>query len=151
MTPGLLHDLRSRRTAIRMQWETLLRTEPVRGPLSNPDTLVFLIPESLDQIFSTLAKGPPTPPAKLPTQSQPLACDCGNNPYLAYFIAGEQALVEALVLLQAELLPDGSEKRDVSEIMLTVRQLARSEIDTFCSICVHRGTAPHCRHAVAAG
>ena len=151
MTPALLQGLRARHTAIRNQWEALLRVERMSGPLANPDTLVYLIPDSLEQIFSILAGGTsPRPPSGRASSYLP-ACGCGNNPYLAYFLAGEQALVEAVILLQAEFHPEGRQKRDVSEIILTMRQLARSEIDTFCGVCSHRGVAHGCRHAVAAG
>ena len=151
MTSALLLDLRARRTAICTQWEALLRVERVSGPLAHPDTLVYLIPNSLDQIFANLAKDSLAPKSSRRAKIQLPACDCGNNPYLAYFLAGEQALVEAVVLLQAELQPERRHKHDVSEIILTVRQLARSEIDTFCGVCSHHGVALHCRHAVARG
>jgi len=150
MTPAFLQGLRARRSAIRNQWEALLRVEGMSGPLANPDTLVYLIPDSLEQIFSMLAEGATARQPSGRASSHLPACGCGNNPYLAYFLAGEQALVEAVILLQAELHPEGRLKRDVSEIILTMRQLARSEIDTFCGVCSHRGLAQGCRHAVGA-
>jgi hypothetical protein len=121
------------------------------GPLANPDTLVYLIPDSLDDILAILAKESPAPQSSPRAKTHLPACNCGNNPYLAYFLAGEQALVEAVVLLQAALRPEQRHKSDVSEIILTMRQLARSEIDTFCGVCSDRGAARNCRQAVAAG
>lgn len=149
MAPDLLQKLRARDSAIRERWETLLRIERVSGPLANPDALVHLIPDSLARVYKALAKrqihrGPePTSLTKLP------ACDCGNNPYLAYFVAGEQAIVESLVLLQAELPPEQRNNEDATDVIRAIRQLAGSEIDAFCGICVHRGTATQCRHALA--
>ena len=126
-----------------------MRVEPVNGPLANPDALVHLIPDSLREIFATLAKpskGPPPPRSAKITLPD---CDCGNNPYLAYFVAGQQALAETLVLLQAELPKEERCQGDLAELVHVVRRLAMSEIDTFCEICDHRGTASKCRHASA--
>ncbi len=149
MAPRILHYLRARRTAIITQWEALLRVERVNGPLANPDTLAYLIPDSLEQVFTTLAKLSHDPFSRRAAKAPLPSCDCGNNPFLAYFVAGEQALVEGMVLLQAGLPLDERHQSDVGEIMLAVRRLARSEIDTFCSVCNHRGVASRCRHALA--
>lgn len=147
MTPELLQILRVREPTLRERWEALLRIEPVNGPLANPDALVHLIPDSLGQIFKRLAAPVRTVPTLVSVKAERLPpCDCGNNPFLAYFIAGEQALVETVILLQAEMPPAGRTESDVAEAIRAVRQLARSEIDAFCGICTHHGHAPHCRH-----
>ena len=149
MQPKLLSKLRARSAAIRSQWEALLRVEPVTGPLANPDVLAYLIPNSLEQIFAELAKPSREPLSLLATKDYLPACDCRNNPYFAYFIAGKQALVEAVVLAQAGLPVDEHHPSDVAATMRVVRRLARSEIDAFCGACDHRGVAPRCRHALA--
>ena len=152
MTPDLLQCLRARGAAIRHRWETLLRIEPVSSPLANPDALVHLIPASLDQIFQMLAvRRSHAVPSLATVRAYRLPpCDCGNNPYLAYFVAGEQALVETIVLLQSEMQLRQSKESDVAEIVRVVRQLTRDEIDAFCGICNHRGAASQCRHDTAA-
>src|SRR5829696_4499179 len=98
MAPQFVVKLQTRAASIRERWESLLRVEPVNGPLANPDALVHLIPDSLRQIFAALVKSNKAPvslhAAKIPLP----ACDCGHNPYLAYFVAGQQALAESLVL-----------------------------------------------------
>jgi hypothetical protein len=147
----ILEQLRARGPAIHVRWESLLRVEPVTTPLANPDTLTRLIPDTVAKIFATLAK-PTRQRFSLvaETMHRLPACECGNNPYLALYVAAEQAFVEALVLLQAEQPVHRSES-DVAEVVRAVRKLARDEIDTFCGVCTRHGTALHCRHTAAAG
>lgn len=148
MTPELLHHLRARSPAIHVRWETLLRIEPVNGPLANPDALVRLIPETLARILSDLGK--PSTPVSLKTArgAELHGCDCGHNPYLAFFVAAEQALVETVVLLQSELPHTQKAETDVAEVIHLARTIARDEIDTFCGICTYRGSDAKCRHVV---
>ena len=148
MHPDHLIDLRFRSPMIRERWEAFLRVEPVSNPLANPDALVHLIPETLNQILEALEK-----PSRAPVSIQAARaivpdCDCGNNPYRAYFMAGEQALCETLVLLQAESPPDKRQQADLAELIFAVRKLAKTDIDTFCSACVHKGVAAKCRYHV---
>lgn len=149
MAPDVLQRLRDRSATIHVRWETLLRLEPVLTPLANPDALVRLIGDSLARIFTAVAQDrrPPISLREARSIGVP-SCDCGNNPYGAYFIAGEQAFVEAIVLLQAELAPQERTEGDVAAIIRAVRELARGEIDTFCGLCVHRTKADRCRHTV---
>lgn len=151
MTPHLLRKLSARNAAICERWEALLRIEPVRTPLANPDALVHLIRTTVSEILRAAAKLPASPVRSLKSvQSVRLpTCECGNNPYLAYFIAGEQAMVETLVLLQAELPPSDRLEADVADVIHVVRETARGEIEAFCGLCTHRCAAPQCRHAVA--
>jgi hypothetical protein len=146
MTPERLRDLEARRVSIRDRWETLLHLEPVSGPLANPDALAHLIPETLERVFALLAKPARVPVSVMAAKACVPKCDCGHNPYLAYFVAAEQALVEAAVLLQSEAPAVARRQGDVAEVMLAVRRLARLEIDTFCGACMHRCVDPKCRH-----
>ena len=59
---------------------------------------------------------------------------------LAYFVAGEQALREALVLAQAATQRLDPLERDVSfnELNLVIQQVARGEIEAFCGVCQFR-------------
>lgn len=149
MSPGLVEQFRSSRPTIRARWEALLRVEPVSGPLANPDALVHLIPHSLEELFAALAK-PSRAPGTLKAAKKPLpACDCGNNPYRAYFVAGEQALAESFVLLQATLPPAHRRESDLAEVIYHVRRMAQDEIDTFCGICDQRGKVARCRQMAA--
>jgi hypothetical protein len=143
----ILEHLRARGPAIHVRWESLLRVEPVNTALANPDTLTRLIPDSVAKILTVLSK-PSRQPLSLVTETANRipACHCGHNPYLALYVAAEQAFVEAIVLLQAEQ-PALRSESDVAEVVRAVRKLGREEIDTFCGVCTRRGTAPHCRHS----
>lgn len=146
MSPERVRELRARSASIRERWEALLRVEPVSGPLANPDALVHLIPETLDKVLALLAKPARVPVSIMAAKACVPKCECGHNPYLAYFLAAEQALVESAVLCQAELPATERRQGDVAEVMLAVRRLARLEIDTFCGACVDRCVDPKCRH-----
>lgn len=146
MSPTLLQQLRAQSATIHVRWETLLRMEPVSGPLANPDALVRLIPESLARVFEQLDDQTTgeLSLAELAGERLP-GCDCGFNPFLAYYVAGERAFSEAVVLLQ----PVGTGRRnesDLAEVLRAVRRLAIDEIDTFCGLCAHRGGVLHCRY-----
>jgi hypothetical protein len=142
MEEHLLERLRARRPSIRREWETLLRTEPVATPLGNPDTLAHLIDRTLDEVFTALAA-----PAARHGSARPCsfatiraACPCGRNPLLAYFLVGERALLETLILAQAEARDLSATERDlgVTELHLVLRGIARREVRSFCSLCQHR-------------
>lgn len=151
MSPKVLKELCDRQATIRERWERLLRLEPVRSALALPDTLVHLIPESLGALFRTLAKRREAPLSLEAARAIPLPiCGCNRNPYLAYFTAGEQAIVEEIILIQTALPPGKRRQQDVALAIRASRRLAANEIETFCSVCVHRAEAPGCRYYAAA-
>lgn len=51
MKQGFLEALDGRRAEIKRKWEVLLRSAPATTPLGNPDTLVFLMEDSLQRLF----------------------------------------------------------------------------------------------------
>ncbi len=137
MKPDFENALRARRTQIRARWLENLLVEPVNTPLANPHMLAFLIDHTLDTVFATLRRASNMRPVDAP------ACACGRNPFLSYFRAGTQALLEALVLIQAEtqtLIPD---ERDAAlrELSMTINRIAQQEIESFGSLCKHRDSA----------
>lgn len=144
MSPLLLQRLRADGAAIHVRWETLLRMEPVSGPLALPDALVRLIPDSLARVFEQL-DGEVAQTLLLSdlTEDRLPPCDCGYNPFLAYYVAGERAFIEAVVLLQSDE-PANRNESDLAEVIRAVRRLAIDEIETFCGICAHRGLVPAC-------
>jgi len=146
MQANLLSAMRARRPSIRTRWVDLLRAEPVTTPLANPDTLVHLIDQTLDDVFAALAAMQEAD--RIAAAAAVVArahCECGRNPLLAYFLAGEQALLEALVLAQVDTtgLTPTDRSTSVAALYVTVRTLARGEIESFCALCQHRtGKAP---------
>jgi hypothetical protein len=61
------------------------------------------------------------------------------NPLLAYFVAGEQAMLETLVLVQAHHgHHDSAQTTAVLELKHVLVQVARREIEAFCAVCQHR-------------
>lgn len=151
MDADLLQRLRANSAAIHVNWETLLRMEPVSGPLANPDALHRIIPETVAKILFALTPPEAAPITLTEERSDRLpGCECGHNPYLAYYVAGERAFVEMAVLQQAKLAPPKRREADLAHVIHTIRALAREEIDVFCGICTHRGHARHCRHAAVA-
>jgi len=135
--PASVNRLESLRPAIKREWEKLLRTEPALSPMANPDTLVFLMDESLKQLADCLRARPSrSGPGKSPPLIAPLQrrCPCGLNPLLNYYATGELAVHAASA---ARL--DGAE---LEETLLCFHLLAQREIDTLCSVCQHKhGTA----------
>jgi len=145
MQESLLTSLCAQRPAIHARWDTLLRTERVTSPLAYPDALVHLIEWALDQIFAAL-RDPATRRKAEHAGGRAMArpeCPCGRSPLLAFFLAGEQALLEALVLEQAAHLPIDAHERDhaLNELYYVLRTMARREVDAFCSVCQHRENA----------
>ncbi len=104
MQAELLAALRARRVEIRARWAELLRVEPVNTPLAQPDALAHLIDWTLEEIFRGLLHATPRRRHSNVVQGhfRP-ECPCGRNPLLAYFAIAEQALQEALILVQASL------------------------------------------------
>ncbi len=140
MKKGYLEALDGHRADIKRKWEVLLRAAPATTPLGNPDTLVYLMDESIRQLFSLfrsrsahqwLARHPPA------TRLVDTDCHCRLNPLINYFIAGQAALAFA-----AQAIPRSQHHLDdvaatvcVDELLLTFRFLAHREIHAFCEVC----------------
>jgi len=146
--------LRARRPAIRREWEALLRAEPVATPLGHPDVLTHLINRTLNVVFGSLGAGACRHRYAQPSSYSAIRaiCVCGRNPLLAYFLAGERALQEALFQAWAEAgdLPPETRDRAVTELYLVLNDIARREVESFCSLCQRRETALPAVSAVSA-
>jgi hypothetical protein len=133
MEESLVQPLQARRAEIRSRWSDLLHVERALSPLAHPDTLAFLLDETLENIFTGLssAVGQKNPAPAWPR------CACGLNPYLRFYVAGELALLEALVLIQAEIHMRDANARDraVLELYAVVRRFACDDVELFCSLC----------------
>lgn len=119
-----------------------MRLERADTPMADPNNLVHLIDWTLDKVVEGLrGRKPPHrggPPPTIATL-RPL-CPCGHNPYIAHFLAGEQALLEALVLVQAEDPALDPVHRDtaVTELYLVLHAIARGEVESVCALCQRR-------------
>src|ERR1022692_910461 len=153
MDESLLKRLRARRPAIRRDWEAFLRAEPVATPLGNPDILAHLIGRTLNVLFASLGAGCRRRPAQPCSYAAVRAiCDCGRNPLLAYFMAGERALQGALSLAWSEardLAPETWD-RAAAELYLVLHDIARREVESFCSLCQQMDAARPAISAVSA-
>ncbi len=140
MKQGYLEALDDNRAEIKGKWETLLRTAPATTPLGNPDTMVFLMDESLQQLFSLFRSKSARPWLSRRRPAHPgagMSCHCRLNPLINYFIAGEAALAFAAQGLPRSRhhLDDVAATTCVDELLLTFRFLARREIHAFCGVC----------------
>lgn len=144
MEPGFIEQLRFRAYPICSQWETLLRLERPDSPLANPDALRYLIPETFNEVLEVLAQIGREPERSDSAPAVP-PCDCGKNPYRAYYQAAERALLEATVLIQAHSGKKPRYPGEIASVMSAVRSLAIRDIEGFCSICSHRGEIEQCR------
>jgi hypothetical protein len=139
MDERMLQALEAQRMELHQRWEALLRVEPVNTPLGQPEALKHMIDFTLGTLFSNLRaahKGRRVYRSVTACASDRTLCPCGKNPLLAYFVAGEQALLETLILIQASL-PECAETRAaaVQDLKQAMAQVAYREIETFCAMC----------------
>ena len=136
MQEAFIRTLTARRAQIRARWEALLRIERVNSPLANPDTLIFLFDQTLDEVFALLRH----PPVR--RSAGHLEPASGTNPLVAYFIAGEQALLEALILAQVDTrgLDPVERDADMAELKLIMRTISRRDIGSLEGLAVPKKT-----------
>jgi len=130
-----IRRIEAHRAALKREWETLLRTEPTLSPLGNPDTLVFMMDETISNLLELFRQDSPLVSAnEKSSPSSPLQrrCACGLNPLLSYYSTGELAM-------RAVASPFLGAK--VDELVAVFHNLARREIDTLCSVCCYRQPA----------
>jgi hypothetical protein len=124
--------LQAQRTRLKAEWCRRLRIEPVSTPLANPDTLVYLMDETLVQLESLVSARFASRWLSLrKTHLEPLRslCPCGLNPLLAYFSSGVEAL-------EVVLSTDGYlTKEEKSMLCQAWHFLAQSEIEALCEGC----------------
>jgi len=126
-----LSALQAHRPTLHVKWEARLRAAPVTSPLANPDALVHLMVWTLDQVFRELTPGSTRRKSALPPRPP---CPCGLNPLIAYFATAKTSLHEAL-----EVCSGGGpiNPADAEAMELALEIVARREIATFCTLCLH--------------
>lgn len=142
MDERMLHALEAQRPEIHRRWDALLRVEPVKTPLGQPEALKHMIDYTINMVWCYL-RGQHQRKRNLRSVAASVAdgsiCPCGRNPLLAYFVAGEQAMLETLILVQAGF-DDCSDARSlaVQELKQAMASVAHTEIETFCAVCQFR-------------
>ena len=140
--------LLAQRDQVKARWEGVLRLEKMTSPLANPDALVHLVDHTLDEFFAAL-------PVEWARQTSgaagtdqacstaPAPCPCGRNPLIAYFSAGRQAVLEALVLGQVAMPDSAKAERDAAMqcVDRCYRDIERRELGLFCDLCQWREPA----------
>jgi hypothetical protein len=131
LSPELITALTARHVRIQQRWRDFLRVEPVASPLGDPKTLVFGIEGYLREIFALLWH----PPAD--EEEESADCGDGSNPLRGFFVAGEQALLETLVLEQfgRPTLARGDHSRAAAELRRAVRFVAHRELSALAGLC----------------
>lgn len=136
-----IEALDANRSEIHRRWEALLRLDRADGPLSDPDNLVHLIDWTLDEVFAEIRRRKifrrrePHPPAIAKLRAK---CHCGHNPLSNHFVAGEQALLEALIQLQAADPSTDHQHSStaVVELYVAIHSIATREVELLCSMCI---------------
>jgi hypothetical protein len=136
--------LSTHRLHLRRRWEEGLRALPPSSGLAHPDTLVHLMPSTLDRIALALAS------ARHPKQaSLPAACRCGMNPLVTFFITAETAMIDTLFGAEPAWIRLTAKQREsgLDCLRSTLRKIADDDIEAFCSLCQMRSEsrAPHPR------
>lgn len=126
-----LSALQAYRPTLRINWEARLRAAPVTSPLANPDALVHLMVWTLDQVLRELALGATRRKTTLPPRPP---CPCGLNPLIAYFNTAKASLHEALAVCSGG---GPINPADAEEMEQALEIVARRELATFCSLCLH--------------
>jgi hypothetical protein len=128
---GVIQRLEGLRSSWKREWEGLLRSEPTLSPLGNPDTLIYLMDETITGVLKCLRARS----LKVALDSRALLvplqrhCACGLNPLLNYYATGELALhAVAGPALTGQL----------DEALTCYHVYAQKEIDTLCAVCQHR-------------
>jgi hypothetical protein len=142
MNESSIDALKAQRHEIHRRWEALLRLDRADGPLAEPDNLVHLIDWTITEVLDELQRRRTARPGEPPPAIASLraGCRCGHNPLFNHFAAGEQAMLEALIQLQAgdpSLLPH-HRSTTVVELYVAIHAIAKREFELLCSLCAKR-------------
>lgn len=125
---------------IKAVWAELLRQEPALNPLGRPDTLIFLMDQTLRDLAAQMNTLPSPKPGAIVAPPH-RHCRCGLNPLLKYFATGELALRAAAA---PALGPD------FEATLLVFQRLAWHEINSLCSVC-QLAQRPECALRLVSG
>ncbi|GAB1488607.1 hypothetical protein MASR2M8_10530 [Opitutaceae bacterium] len=129
--------LATHRPRLLQRWDQSLRALPPSSALAHPDSLVHLMPTTLDRLHSALAAH-----AVRRRSTPSAACACGMNPLVTFFITAETALIDTLFIEEPAWARLSRTQREVGLALLraTLHTIANDDIEAFCSLCQMRGT-----------
>lgn len=142
MNPTVFTALRARCETIEHRWLELLEAQNARLPRARPLGLGFWIPKAVQRVFGYLEHAEPIDGVGSLREH---GCGCGTNPYLAFYSAGEQALLESLERVLASCPGDGEEEHR-RRVYCALSRLALRDIEQFCRVCEN---SAHCEHRQA--
>lgn len=128
----LVQALSTQRPQIVARWGTYLRMQPVVSALARPDTLMFGVDGVLDEVFARLRRPPPKRPVRRWADNF-----CSRNPLRAFYAAGEQALLEMMVVAQTSRGHSLPRQRTsaLEEVRHAIRAVARRDLEGLASLC----------------
>ena len=132
MAERLPQLLRTRHVALKTAWLRRLRARPPVSALARVEILSHYMDVSLGQLGRMLAGRGPRKADVSETLNAVVGhgnCPCGLNPLRDYYLTGAEALAGVLSELTDE------ERGRMSRCW---HHLARSEIETLCSVCCRR-------------
>jgi hypothetical protein len=140
MKSAFLQDVMKQRAEIARHWRHVLRETPVHTALANPDTLAFMIEPTLTGLFQRALQNPgPSwkPQAPPAVKLVDAVSRCALNPMIGYYLAGEAAITR----VARRMNPHGDlTESDIlaaeSELLALLREIGRSEVTSFCEICL---------------
>lgn len=140
MNPGDPRPLLDRHAArVLTRWRERLRALPPSSALAHPDLLGPLMAPALARVRQE-ATQPATETGPAGAADEPVACRCGLNPLVAFYLTGECATFDVL-WGQADALPHlapGEREQLCRTLSLAWRRVATDEISLFCGICQRR-------------
>lgn len=132
MHAELVQALSNQRPQIVARWGTYLRMQPVVSALARPETLMFGVDGVLDEVFARLRRPPPKRPVRRWADNF-----CSRNPLRAFYAAGEQALLEMMVVaqtLQGQTVPR-QRAAALEEVRQAIRSISRRDLEGLASLC----------------
>ncbi len=140
MNPGDPRPLLDRHAArVLTRWRERLRALPPSSALAHPDLLGPMMAPALARVRQEAVQAPVDGTAQAAPE-EPVACRCGLNPLVAFYLTGECATFDVL-WGQADALPHlapGEREQLCRTLSQAWRRVATDEISLFCSLCQRR-------------
>jgi hypothetical protein len=140
MNPGDPRPLLDRHAArVLTRWRERLRSLPPSSALAHPDLLGPLMAPALARVRQEAAQSADES-GTAAASAEPLACRCGLNPLVAFYLTGECATFDVL-WGQADALPHlaPEEREQLCRCLSQAwKRVATDEISLFCSLCQRR-------------